>query len=300
MSLNQAAILAPVPQAGQYLFFSLESNSTDRLRSCLSALAELVDGNQLLVGLGSDLLDALHTQVPGLRAFQAYAAHGIELPATPMALCCWLCGSDRGELWHLARRLERALSPALRLLQSLDAFRHGQGPNGHGRDLSGYEDGTENPEAELAQQAALVNGAGPGLDGGSFMLVQQWLHDLPAFESMTASEQDHVIGRRRSDNEELEEAPDSAHVKRTAQEDFEPEAFMVRRSMPWTRDKECGLVFVAFARSLDVFEAQLQRMLGMQDGVTDALFSFSKPLSGAYYWCPPLREGRLDLRQIGL
>ena len=112
--------------------------------------------------------------------------------------------------------------------------------------------------------------------------------------------QDHMVGRRRSDNEELEDAPESAHVKRTAQESFEPEAFVLRRSMPWAAGTDCGLMFVAFGKSFDAFEAQLRRMVGLEDGVVDALFGMSKPMSSAYFWCPPIHAGRLDLRQLGL
>jgi putative iron-dependent peroxidase len=145
-----------------------------------------------------------------------------------------------------------------------------------------------------------VHGQGAGLDGGSFVAVQQWLHDFANFERMSPQQQDQAIGRRRSDNLELADAPASAHVKRTAQESFDPEAFVLRRSMPWAEGQRAGLVFVAFAAAYDAFEAQLQRMIGVDDGITDALFGFTRPLGGAYFWCPPLRAGRLDLRALGL
>ncbi|HPO21154.1 MAG TPA: Dyp-type peroxidase, partial [Rubrivivax sp.] len=122
----------------------------------------------------------------------------------------------------------------------------------------------------------------------------------PRLEAMSRRQQDDAIGRRRSDNAELDDAPASAHVKRTAQESFEPEAFLLRRSMPWCDGLRSGLMFVAFGKSFDAFEVQLQRMLGADDGIADALFGFTRPVSGAYYWCPPLRDGRLDLRALGL
>jgi putative iron-dependent peroxidase len=130
--------------------------------------------------------------------------------------------------------------------------------------------------------------------------VQQWVHDFDAFERMAPAERDEAVGRRLRDNEELADAPASAHVKRTAQEDFEPPAFVLRRSMPWARDAQAGLLFLAFGKSLDAFEAQLRRMAGLDDGIADALFGFSRPVTGAYFWCPPLRDGRLDLSAAGL
>jgi putative iron-dependent peroxidase len=168
------------------------------------------------------------------------------------------------------------------------------------RDLTGYEDGTENPKGEEAIAAAVVQGQGRGMDGGSFMAIQQWLHDLDYFDSLSQEEQDDVFGRRRSDNEEFDEAPEAAHVKRTAQESFEPEAFIIRRSMPWADGDVAGLMFVAFGKSFDAYEAILKRMTGHEDGITDNLFRFTRPLTGSYFWCPPMAKGHVDLSLLKL
>ena len=58
------------------------------------------------------------------------------------------------------------------------------------------------------------------------------------------------------------------------------------------------LLFVAFTRNLDVFDAQLQRMTGAEDGIVDGLFRFTRPMTGGFYWCPPVADGRLDLRAL--
>jgi putative iron-dependent peroxidase len=136
--------------------------------------------------------------------------------------------------------------------------------------------------------------------GASFVAVQQWQHDFERFESMTTEEQDNTVGRRKKDNEELADAPSSAHVKRTAQESFDPQAFVLRRSMPWADNGAAGLMFVAFGKSFVTFEAQLSRMVGAIDGIADALFRFTRPISGAYFWCPPMRGVHIDLTAVGL
>ena len=294
----QIGILQPVPMQARYLFFSLLQARA--LRAALARLALLADGDAVVVGLGPSTVQALGSAVPGLRDMPDLSGPGVPVPSTPTALWCWLRGGDRGDMVHLTHRLEQALAPALHLNRAVDAFRHGRGPSGLGLDLTGYEDGTENPKGDAAQAAALVQGAGAGLDGASFVAVQQWLHDFDAFEALDQEAQDNAVGRRRSDNEELEDAPESAHVKRTEQESFEPEAFVLRRSMPWAMSNKAGLMFVAFGRLFDAFEAQMRRMAGLEDGISDALFGFSKPLNGAYFWCPPVRAGHLDLRQLGL
>jgi putative iron-dependent peroxidase len=75
---------------------------------------------------------------------------------------------------------------------------------------------------------------------------------------------------------------------------------MLRRSMASVTADASGFYFVAYGESLDRYEAVLRRMLGLDDGVVDALFTFTQARSGGYYFCPPLREGRLDLRALGL
>ncbi len=289
----QPGILADVPRLARHLVFDLR-HGTDPIAS-LKGLAQRADGDSVVVGLGQSLVLQLGQTVDGLRPFPTHVARAVNVPATPAALWLWLRGNDRGELLHNGRELMQLLGGAFEIRQVIDSFQYRDS-----RDLSGYEDGTENPEGEEAIAAAIVQGIGVGMDGSSFVAVQQWLHDLDYFQSLPQSVQDNIIGRRISDNEEIEEAPESAHVKRTAQEEFEPEAFVLRRSMPWADDKSAGLVFVAFGHSFNAYEALLNRMTGVDDGTIDALFQFTRPLSGSYYWCPPLAGGRLDLQAIGL
>lgn len=70
---------------------------------------------------------------------------------------------------------------------------------------------------------------------------------------------------------------------------------MVRRSMPWAGVDTEGLEFVAFVNALDKVTRMMRRMAGLEDGIVDALFSFSRPVTGGYYWCPPASGGRLVL-----
>ncbi len=296
MASHQAGILAPGPSLGRFLFFQLLAG--DDPDTAVSALSELDDDEDLVVGLGSSIVLAAGGNVEGLRVFPSLTGPGIEIPSTQTAAFCWLRSeSDRGELIHRALELEQMLEP-LELSHVIDSFKHDPTPSGLGRDLSGYEDGTENPAGDERIAAAIVSGRGTGLDGSSFVAVQKWQHDLVGLEAMTEDERDNIIGRRQSDNEELEDAPESAHVKRTAQESFEPEAFVVRQSMPWSDPDGEGLVFVAFGHTLDAYEAQLRRMVGLDDGIVDGLFQFSRPVSGGYYWCPPVEDGKLDLQVL--
>ena len=288
----QPGLLAEVPSHARYLTFRRRPAAADP-RPALERLAALPVDEARVVGLGASLVDELEGGIEGLRTFPAMEGKGLSVPSTPAALWCWLRGEDRGELVLLARLLRRTLADAFEADTVIDAFRHLDG-----RDLTGYEDGTENPTGEDAVATAVVSGTGEGLDGGSFVAVQQWVHDLDRFETFGSREQDEVIGRRRSDNEEMEDAPEAAHVKRTEQEAFDPPAYLLRRSMAWADAAREGLVFVSFGSSLDPFETLLRRMTGADDGIADHLFRFTHPVTGAYFWCPPVSGGRLDLRAV--
>lgn len=291
MTSPQPGILAPVPPLARFASYNLIPGADPR--KSLRALRDAADGDQTVVGLGLSLVSLLEINIDELRVFPEFSGFGLDVPSTPAALWLWLRGKDRGELYNRHRALDALLSGAFRADRVLDAFMHGSG-----RDLTGYEDGTENPKGKAAVAAAISKRK--GIAGSSFVAVQQWLHDLTRYDAMSTRQQDHCIGRRRSDNEELEDAPESAHVKRTAQESFDPEAFIVRRSMPWAEGADCGLLFTAFGSSFDAFEAQFRRMLGVEDGTMDALFTFTRPLTGAYFWCPPVKDKKLDLSLLGL
>jgi putative iron-dependent peroxidase len=288
----QTAILEPIPAHARHLFFDLKPAASPR--ATLLELAAVCDGQSVVMGIGIAVAQVLGASVAGLRGFPVLPDARPAIPATQYALWLWLRGDKPGELLLHGHVLQALIDPDFTLVQAIDSFLHQDS-----RDLTGYEDGTENPQDEAAIEAAVAQGQGAGVDGSSFAAVQQWLHDFPAYNAMPRVEQDNCIGRRRDDNEELEDAPESAHVKRAAQENFDPAAFVVRRSMPWVAGPDAGLVFLAFGRSFDAYEALLRRMTGHDDGISDALFSFTRPLTGGYYWCPPMKGNAVDLSALG-
>ncbi len=149
-----------------------------RPQESLQTLVSLVDGENTVVGLGQSLVLSLGGAIESLRSFPARVGPGFEIPSTPTALWFWLRGEDRGELLHRTRSIQHALAPIFRLEKVIDAFQYGDS-----LDLTGYEDGTENPVEEEAVKVAIASGLGEGLDGSSFVAVQQWIHDLDAFQA---------------------------------------------------------------------------------------------------------------------
>lgn len=281
----QPSVLAERPTVGRTLTFRVAPESDVR-----SALARLRDAFGLecgVVGFGEPLVLALGRKIGGLRTFPAMSGPACSVPSTQEALCFLLRGADRGIVFDTTQNLREVLGGAFLLVDSNDTFTyHG------GRDLTRFEDGTENPKDDAAIEAALRE------DGSSFLALQRWVHDLARFRGFEEEHREMLIGRRAESNEEIEDAPPSAHVKRTAQESFEPPAFMVRRSMPWANATQEGLEFIAQVESLDRFEVQMRRMVGLEDGIVDGLFTFSRPVTGGYYWCPPIANGRVDLSAL--
>jgi putative iron-dependent peroxidase len=287
MTKAQDNILADRPPVGRTLTFRVapETDVADALR-------RVRDGFPIdcgVIGIGEPVVLGLRKTLDGLRTFPAMSGPSCSVPSTQEALCFLLRGPDRGVVFDQTQAIRELVGDAFLLVDSNDTFTyHG------GRDLTRFEDGTENPKGRKAAEAAIRK------DGSSFVVVQRWVHDLARFRGFEAERRELLIGRRADSNDEIENAPPYAHIKRSEQESFDPPAFMVRRSMPWASAMQEGLEFIAFVESLDRFEIMMRRMAGLDDGIVDGLFSFSRPVTGGYYWCPPVVKGKLDLSALGV
>lgn len=204
-------------------------------------------------------------------------------PGTQADLLFWIHGAHHDR--NFARAL--AIQVALREVATLELEAHGFSYL-DSRDLTGFVDGTENPRATEARSVALIPEGQPGA-GGSFVLSQQWVHELERFAQLGVAEQEHIIGRSKADSIELADAPETAHIRRTDVKVDGNALKIYRRSAPWGNMRENGLYFLAFSRELIRFAIQLDRMFGLaEDGVIDRLTEFSAPVSGSYFFAPSL------------
>jgi putative iron-dependent peroxidase len=146
----------------------------------------------------------------------------------------------------------------------------------------------------VAARAAFL-GKGPW-QHGTFALVQRFRHDASRFAALAADAQDAVLGLNRGSGNKLESAPASAHVRRVDQDGVTHGASVVRRTLPWGTPPRNGEQHIAFSADLERFHLLLARMTGLEDGVGDALLEYSVAETGAYYFCPPLDGGRLQLK----
>jgi putative iron-dependent peroxidase len=246
-------------------------------------------GVNLVLAFGSDLWAALAPDhVPsGLAAFQRLGGlGGRHAPATQHDLWLWINGSSQDVVFEHTRAAARAIDEVAELASEQLAFVHRDS-----RDLTGFIDGTANPTLLEAPAAALVPDGQPGA-GGSHVLAMRWVHDLDAFEARPVAEQQDIIGRTKPDSIELDDdvKPPTAHIARVEiEDDAGNELPIYRRSVPYGTVAEHGLYFVAFSAERARFERMLGRMFGTDgDGRHDRLTEFSRPVSGAYYFAPPM------------
>jgi putative iron-dependent peroxidase len=278
----QPGILGETAAHGQ----SLEWRLVGDAQEALARLRE-IDPQGAVIGIGAPLASALGIEVEGLRPFARRQGEA-GMPETQHALWAFLTRDDASSAFDAAQCLSDRLAPNFSVVNATALFRYRDA-----RDLSGFRDGLANPVGAAAANAALIAG-GPRA-GGSFALVQRYIYFHRRLLRRDSAERSQIVGRDAETDAELAEAPVSAHVRRTEQESFGPDGFMLRRSMPWGDARRHGLQFIAFMRNLDLAERMLDRMTGAADGVRDAILSHAQAETGGFYFCPPLRDGRLDL-----
>lgn len=232
------------------------------------------------------------TLLPGglpanVRPFEAIqGVAGVSAPATPYDIWFWCHGSSHEAIWRTAFDVRRALEPVATIALAQQCY------TAHdSRDPSGFIDGTENPLLDEALQVALVPAGQPG-EAGSPVLVQKWVHNMPAFEALPQIEQEGVIGRTREDSIELGESimPPTSHVSRNTIVDPQGrERHIFRRNTPFASVTEVGTMFIGCAADTDALLTMLARMFGTSgDGLTDHLTQFSMPITGSYYFVPSM------------
>ena len=285
MNTPQGGIFALGTASHAYLEFSIRGERDGaELVHTISTLREprtTMGGVNLVVGFRPELWrDVSGGELPArLGGFDddLVGADGFVMPATQHDAVLWLSGSAYDVIFDVAR----AAITSLRELASLDE-ETSSWPYRHDRDLTGFIDGSENPDLIDAPELVLVPEGVPGA-GGTILLLQKWLHDAAVWESLTDTEQERVIGRTKPDSVELDPKPADSHVASTDQDRF---GKIFRRNMPFGTVGEHGTMFVGFSAEQEPLVAMLESMAGVGEGVRDALTRYTRPLSGAYYFVP--------------
>jgi putative iron-dependent peroxidase len=239
-------------------------------------------------GIGSSLWDRVSPdkRPAGLRPFRAIEANGRVAPATGGDLLVQISSARHDLNLDLAMSLAKRLQPVATVSEEIHGFRHRDS-----RDLTGFIDGTENPKGKARAVAALIGGEDRRFAGGSYMAVQRYIHDLERWRRLDDREQEQIIGRTKRTSVELSKSrkPDTAHISRVVIERDGAELQILRQSYPWGTVREAGLYFVAYTKSLDIYDLMLGRMMGVaEDRRHDRLMEFSRAVTGATFFVPSL------------
>lgn len=239
-----------------------------------------------VIGVGSNAWDRLFPdrRPAQLRRFTEVEGQGGRAPATPADLFLHIRGERPDLNFELARRLMQRFGESVTVVEEVTAFRYLDS-----RDLTGFVDGTENPTGEARAEVALVGEGDPAFAGGSYIALQRYIHDLPAWERLPVAEQERIIARTKADNVEFDsdDKPPTAHIKRVSIKEDGRSLEILRHSMPYGTTSEHGLYFVAYCATPNNFDKMLSRMLIADDeGHYDHLMDYSRAVTGAAFFAP--------------
>lgn len=289
MTVPQPGIFALGTRYHHHLQFDVvgDDAAACRVLAAVREAATTVAGTNVVIGFGPSMWARVAPdEVPGgLADFTPVeGADGYRMPAAQHDLWIWFHGGSVDSLFDAARTAVRALADVADLAAEQQAFTYRAS-----QDLTGFEDGTENPPIDEAAAVASVPDGEPGA-GGSVALVQRWVHDLDAVDDLAPDAREQLIGRTLDSSEEIDDDERSArsHISRVVIEDESGEELeMFRRSAAFGDVGENGLVFVGFAADVTRMRRMLDRMAGAGDGLRDHLTDFSTPVDGAWYYAPP-------------
>jgi len=249
-------------------------------------------GINLCLGFGPTLLKDLTKDVPNdfqpFETIKSIDGSGREAKGTQEELLFWMNSPKKDQIWKAQWDARQALKGHMKVARETMTFIYG-----NSLDMTGFIDGTGNPEVERDREVAIVPDGQPGA-GGSFINAQRWVHDLEAWEKLSLPEQEGVFGRTKADSTRLAVQPAHSHLAhvelrqgKTADDSKPKRDEISRRSTPYAfHDGTVGLYFMAFCKAQAPLRERLRAMYGADGSVRDKLTDFSNPASGSFYFAP--------------
>ena len=292
-------VAAPLTRAAIFLVVTLKPGSEVRstVRSfCadLSAILRAVETRDLeaalscIMGVGSEAWDRLFgaPRPALLHPFREIRSGGRHAVSTPGDLLFHIRSKRMDLCFELATQIMARIGDAVTPADEVHGFRYFDD-----RDLIGFVDGTENPRGQEAIDAVLIGEEDAAFAGGSYVIVQKYLHDMAGWDALSTEAQERIIGRKKLSDIELDESvkPSSSHSSLTTIVEDGKEQKILRDNMPFGRPgrQEFGTYFIGYSRFLWVIEKMLQRMyIGDPPGAYDRLLDFSTPHTGTTFFAP--------------
>ncbi|KAE9643995.1 Dyp-type peroxidase [Pseudomonas sp. PB106] len=222
-----------------------------------------------------------------LHAFREFGVEGRHAPATPGDLLLHIRADQMDLCFELATQIMAVLGDAVTVVDEVQGFRYFDM-----RSIIGFVDGTENPVGRKAVNFTIVGDEDRDFSGGSYVLVQKYLHNMTAWNGLSVEAQERVIGRTKLSDIELGEdvKPSNSHSALTTISNAAGEEVKILRdNMPFGRPGagEFGTFFIGYPRSPEPMEQMLENMfVGKPLGNYDKLLDFSTAVTGGLYFVP--------------
>jgi len=292
-------VAAPLTRAAIFLVLTINPGPDNRaaVRSfCaeLPALFRAVEFRNLeagltcVMGIGSESWDRLFgdprpAELHPFREIRAGSRHAVS---TPGDLFFHIRAKHMDLCFELTTRIMDSLGDAVSAVDEVHGFRYFDD-----RDLLGFVDGTENPRGQAVVEAAIIGEEDPAFSGGSYVIVQKYLHDMDGWNALSTEAQERIIGREKLSDIELDDSikPTSAHNALTTITENGTERQILRDNMPFgnTAVGEFGTYFIGYCRTPRVTEQMIENMfVGRPPGNYDRLLDFSRAVTGALFFAP--------------
>ncbi|TDW22542.1 Dyp-type peroxidase [Kribbella kalugense] len=292
------SVLMPLSGSAIFLVVQVEPGGEDQTRDLLERMSGLVrsvgfrvpGGNlSCVTSIGSDVWDRLFSgpRPAELHPFIELKGRTHHAPSTPGDLLFHIRAAHQDQCFELASQIMTVLDGAATVVDEVHGFKYFEM-----RDLLGFVDGTENPTGADAQAAVLIGDEDPEFAGGSYVMVQKYLHNLKAWNALTVEQQELAVGRTKLDDIEFDDAkkPGNAHIVLNVIEDDEGNQLQILRdNMPFgtVGTQEFGTYYIGYAKTPTVTELMLRRMfIGVPEGNHDRLLDFSTAVTGCLFFTP--------------
>ena len=292
------AVLSPLTRSAIFLVVTVDPGGEPAARDLLSGLDDLVKSVGFRVseaslscvaGIGSHAWDRLFSgpRPAGLHPFRELTGSSHHAPSTPGDLLFHIRAQRMDLCFGLASMIMDRLRESVTVRDEVHGFKFFDA-----RDLLGFVDGTANPVGPKARDAVLTGPEDPDFAGGSYVIVQKYVHLQPAWDALPVEAQENVIGRTKLEDVELDDAvkPADSHVARSTIVDPDgTEREILRDNMPFGEVGrfEFGTYFIGYARTPSVIERMLDRMfLGDEQANHDRLLDFVTALTGCLFFVP--------------
>ena len=290
----------PLTKSAVFLVLVVHDNddADQAVRDTLGSIADLMKnvafrdntgGLACTVGIGSRGWKRIMRADPPkeLHPFKEYKGDKHTAIATPGDLIFHIRANERDLCFELERQIMHNLRGSVDVADETLGFRYFDA-----RDLLGFVDGTANPVGPDLPASTLVGDEDPTWAGGSYLVVQKYIHELVDWEDISTEEQETIIGRKKADNVELPDATEGqkSHKTLCTITDDEGEHDILRDNMPFGQPGvgEFGTYFIGYSRHLWVTEKMMERMyIGDPPGDYDRILDFSTPHTGSTFFIPP-------------